>query len=325
MAHGSRAGFRSGNPTSLHVLESGTDGFRNRSCTEQLFEQTVCGSVSGCGTGARGTFISRWQLHEANAAKEAASRRATAGTAQVHRTCAALQEVEEQNPVKRIPYPFDDFQTKGAGPILVLLNTCDRVSRRFGLTFERTLAYPPAPAGEYVLVASPPPARRAATCTVTLRPSALTQLLVGTRCRGPGQLDWSCAFARTPSTAAASTTQDVSYRVRGRMTCKNALVVFEEIPPRPAPQSQRFYIFYFAVILAAFPVFSTTMWWVRWPHPLSLGDQIFLGGTALISLPSGMFLVAAKSATPSDNQERLRGLVQASFLVQLVLRILFHG
>jgi len=31
--------------------------------------------------------------------------------------------------------------------------------------------------------------------------------------------------------------------------------VFDEIPPRPAPQSQRFYVFYFAVIFAFFPVF----------------------------------------------------------------------
>jgi hypothetical protein len=108
------------------------------------------------------------------------------------------------------------------------------------------------------------------------------------------------------------------------MTCQNAQIVFEEIPPRPAPQSQRFYIFYFAVILAAFPVFATTMSWVRWPHPLSLGDKIFLGGVALISLPSGMFLLTAKAANPSDNQDRLRGLVRTSVVVQLVLRILVH-
>ena len=106
------------------------------------------------------------------------------------------------------------------------------------------------------------------------------------------------------------------------MTCKNALDMFEEIPSRPAPQSQRFYIFYFAVFLAVFPVLSTIMWWVRWPHPLSLGDKIFLGGFALISLPSGVFLLTAKSATPIDNQERLRGLVWASWLVPLILRIL---
>jgi len=106
------------------------------------------------------------------------------------------------------------------------------------------------------------------------------------------------------------------------MNCKNALVVFEEIPPRPAPQSQRFYRFYFAVILAFFPVFTAILWWLRWPHSVSLGDKIFLGGFSLISLPAGVFLVKAKSVSPSDNQERLRGLVLASWLILLVLRIL---
>jgi len=81
-------------------------------------------------------------------------------------------------------------------------------------------------------------------------------------------------------------------------------------------------MFYFAVFLAFFPVFSTLTWWFRWPHPLSFGDKVFLGGFALISLPSGVYLLRAKSATPSDNQERLRGLVWAMWLVQLVLRIL---
>jgi hypothetical protein len=83
-------------------------------------------------------------------------------------------------------------------------------------------------------------------------------------------------------------------------------------------------MFYFGAMLALFPVFSTIMWWVRWPGPLSLGDKIVFGGFALISLPSGVFLLTAKSSTPSDNQERLRGLVWASMLVQLVLRILVH-
>jgi hypothetical protein len=77
-------------------------------------------------------------------------------------------------------------------------------------------------------------------------------------------------------------------------------------------------------MLAVFPVFSTIMWWFRWPHPLSLDDKIFLGVCALISLPSGVFLLTAKSATPSDNQERLRGLFWAFMLVQLVLDILVH-
>ena len=83
-------------------------------------------------------------------------------------------------------------------------------------------------------------------------------------------------------------------------------------------------MFYFALLFAFLPIFSALMWWFRGPHSLSFGDKVFLGGFALISLPSGVFLLTAKSASPSDNQERLRGLFWASFLVQLVLRILFH-
>jgi hypothetical protein len=98
--------------------------------------------------------------------------------------------------------------------------------------------------------------------------------------------------------------------------------VFDEIPARPAPQSQRFYMFYFAVFFALFPVSSTIMWWFRWPYPLSLGDKIVLGSIALTSLPSGVLLLTAKSATPRDNQERLRNLTWASMLIQLVLQIL---
>jgi hypothetical protein len=64
------------------------------------------------------------------------------------------------------------------------------------------------------------------------------------------------------------------------------------------------------------------MWWFRWPHPLLFSDKIFLGGLALISLPSGLFLLKAKSATPSDNQERVRGLYWAWLLVWLALKIL---
>jgi heme/copper-type cytochrome/quinol oxidase subunit 3 len=106
------------------------------------------------------------------------------------------------------------------------------------------------------------------------------------------------------------------------MTCENALVVFDEIPPRRAPLSQRFYMFNFAGFFALYAVFPTIMWWFRWPHPLSLNDKIALGSIAPILLLSGAFLLTAKSATPRDNQERFRGLVWASMLVQLFLRIL---
>jgi len=78
----------------------------------------------------------------------------------------------------------------------------------------------------------------------------------------------------------------------------------------------------FAAIFAFLPVFATLLWWFRWPHPLLLSDKIFLGGFALISLTSGVLLLTAKSATPTDNQERLRGLHWVMVLVWVVLKIL---
>ena len=141
--------------------------------------------------------------------------------------------------------------------------------------------------------------------------------------RNPGvrRLSSGQAVRRLASSMSAMAGYD-SDRARRRMTCKNAPVVFEEIPPRPAPKSQRFYMFYFAAILAVFPVVSAIMWWVRWPHPLSFGDKILLGGVAVTALPACVFLLTAQSTTPSDNQERLRGLVWAMWLVQLAFRIL---
>ena len=43
--------------------------------------------------------------------------------------------------------------------------------------------------------------------------SPLLQLLVGTRCRGPGQLDGSCALANTLSSAATATIQGFIVRI----------------------------------------------------------------------------------------------------------------
>jgi Mn2+/Fe2+ NRAMP family transporter len=113
-----------------------------------------------------------------------------------------------------------------------------------------------------------------------------------------------------------------SHRASWRTPCENALVVFDEIPPRRAPRSERFYIFYFAILFAFFPFFSALMWWVRWPHSLLFSDKVYLVGLALISLPSGLFLLKAKSVTPSDNQERVRGLYWAWLLVWVVLKVL---
>jgi hypothetical protein len=104
------------------------------------------------------------------------------------------------------------------------------------------------------------------------------------------------------------------YRAGWCTTCKNALVVFEEIPPRRAPRSQRFYIFNFAFVSALFPVLLAITW-PLWPHPLSHEGRLVLGGFAFFSLLSGTLLLNAKSVTPRDNQERLWYLLSAAILV----------
>lgn len=104
------------------------------------------------------------------------------------------------------------------------------------------------------------------------------------------------------------------YRAGWCTTCKNALVVFEEVPPRRAPRSQRFYIFNFAFVSALFPVLLAITW-PLWPHPLSHEGRLVLGGFAFFSLLSGTLLLNAKSVTPRDNQERLWYLLSAAILV----------
>lgn len=96
--------------------------------------------------------------------------------------------------------------------------------------------------------------------------------------------------------------------------------MFDEIPPRRAPRSQRFYTFNFAFISAFSPVlFAIT--WPLWRHPLSFEDKFVLGGFALISLLSGVFLLNAKSVTPMDNQDRLRGLFAATIWTPLIMEV----
>jgi hypothetical protein len=97
--------------------------------------------------------------------------------------------------------------------------------------------------------------------------------------------------------------------------------VFDEIPPRKAPRSQRFYI----VSFAFFSVFSPALiavTWSWWPHPLRHEDMFVLGGFAFGSLLSVAFLLNAKSVTPRDNQERLWYLLLATYLAPRIMAVL---
>jgi len=98
------------------------------------------------------------------------------------------------------------------------------------------------------------------------------------------------------------------------MTCKNALVVFDEIPPPREPElSQQKAVFYFAVLFVFYFATSVILWMCL-GHPLSVGDKIALGNIVLGSLLSGVFLLTAKSATPQDNRSRLLVLRRAIIL-----------
>lgn len=108
-----------------------------------------------------------------------------------------------------------------------------------------------------------------------------------------------------------------SHRAGWRTACEN-VVVFEEIPPRRAPRTQRFYIYNFAFFFAFSPVLLAITWSL-WPHPLSLEDKFVFGGFGFISLLSGVFLLNAKSVAPRDNQERLWYLISATMLVPIIL------
>jgi hypothetical protein len=93
--------------------------------------------------------------------------------------------------------------------------------------------------------------------------------------------------------------------------------VFDEIPPRRPPRSQRFYISNFEFFFAFSPVLLAITW-PLWPHPLSLEDKFVLGSFAFISLLSGVFLLNAKSVTLRDNQERLWYLFSATMFIPLI-------
>jgi len=107
-----------------------------------------------------------------------------------------------------------------------------------------------------------------------------------------------------------------------RTTCKNALVVFEEIPPRQAPRSQRFYIFNFAVYFALFLIGSAIAWFCWSGNPLSVFRKIDSGIFVLCSLVSGVFLLTARSAHPRTNQERFWALFNTGMVVPIILGVL---
>ena len=116
-----------------------------------------------------------------------------------------------------------------------------------------------------------------------------------------------------------------SYRANGRTTCKNTLVVFEEIPPRQPPRSQRFYIFNFAVFFAFFLVGSAIAWFCWSGNPVSVIRKIDSAILVLCSLISGVFLLTAKTAHPRTNQERFWVMFNTGTIIPIILGLLSNA
>jgi hypothetical protein len=106
------------------------------------------------------------------------------------------------------------------------------------------------------------------------------------------------------------------------MTCKNALVVFDEIPTRRAPRSQQFYMFHFAAYVVLFLVGSAIAWLCWSGNPQSVIRKIESGSFVLGSLISGVFLLTAQSATPVTNQERFWVLFNTMMIAPMILGVL---
>jgi hypothetical protein len=97
--------------------------------------------------------------------------------------------------------------------------------------------------------------------------------------------------------------------------------MFEEIPFRPAPPSQRTAIVSFGIYFAIFLTASAIAWF-RWSSPLSLSRKIAVAEFIMGGVLSGIFLVTAKSASPEANQKRMWALFFAIWLPQLIIDVL---
>ena len=97
--------------------------------------------------------------------------------------------------------------------------------------------------------------------------------------------------------------------------------MFEEIPSRPAPPSQRTAIIGFAAIFVFFFVGSAVAWF-RWSRPLSVVRKVTAAEFGIGLVVAGVCLLTARRVAPEDNQRRLRDLLWAILLLQIVIDVL---
>jgi hypothetical protein len=96
--------------------------------------------------------------------------------------------------------------------------------------------------------------------------------------------------------------------------------MFNEIPPRPAPPSQRLTIVGFSIFFASF-LGGLVLDWFLWSGPMSLTRKIITAEYVVGGVLSAVFLLTAKSVTPENNQKRMWALLIAMFLVQAFIDV----
>jgi len=97
--------------------------------------------------------------------------------------------------------------------------------------------------------------------------------------------------------------------------------MFEEIPSPPPPPSQRSAIAICGAIFALF-LSVAVITWNRWSRPLSLPRKVEAVQIIVCGMLSGVFLLAAKAATPETNRKRVTTLLFVSLLLQLIIDVL---
>jgi len=97
--------------------------------------------------------------------------------------------------------------------------------------------------------------------------------------------------------------------------------MFEEVPSPAPPPSQRTVIVTFGGMFAVF-LSGAVITWIRWSRPLSLLRKIEAVEIIVCGVLSGVFLLAAKAATPGTNRKRIMALFFVFLVLQVIIDVL---
>jgi hypothetical protein len=94
--------------------------------------------------------------------------------------------------------------------------------------------------------------------------------------------------------------------------------MFEGIPSPSAPSpSQKWAITIFGVVFAVFLTGGVAAW-IRWSRPFSLLRKLEAAEIIVCGVLSGVFLLAAKAATPEANRRRIAVLLLVVPVFQII-------